>query len=165
MDTREIEIIMSNDVCGYIFSSLIRERKEILEEYISSREIGISKITGEQLHNFPTEFVPSDDVFIFLIGDRPGYPNATYLIDYDEYDPETSDIGFPPGAKDRLNILLDTLADMFRITNAQKMVVALTECNQIETIKKIKISELYDVIHADFEEYQAPPDTLYEITV
>jgi len=54
---------------------------------------------------------------------------------------------------------------MIRIANAQKMVVALTECNQIETVKKIRLSELYDVIHADFEEYQAPPDTLYEITV
>jgi hypothetical protein len=165
VDTREIEAIMSNDVCGYIFPSLSREKEEILEEYISSKEIGISEITAEQLYNFPTEFIPSEDFFAFLIGDRPGYPNATYLIDYDEYDPETSDIGFPPGAKVRLNILLDTLVDMFRITNAQKMVVALTECNQIDTIKRIKLSELYDVIHADFEEYQAPPDTLYEITI
>lgn len=165
MDTREIEAIMSNDVCGYISPSLSREREEILEEYISSKEIGISEITAEQLYNFPTEFTPSEDFFVFLIGDRSGYPNATYLIDYDEYDPETSGIGFPPGAKVRLNILLDTLVDMFRITNAQKMVVALTECNQIDTIKRIKLSELYDVIHADFEEYQAPPDTLYEITI
>lgn len=156
---------MSNDVCGYISPSLSREREEILEEYISSKEIGISEITAEQLYNFPTEFILSEDFFVFLIGDRPGYPNATYLIDYDEYDHETSDIGFPPGAKVRLNILLDTLVDMFRITNAQKMVVALTECNQIDTIKRIKLSELYDVIHADFEEYQAPPDTLYEITI
>ncbi|CCK17536.1 hypothetical protein BN136_3546 [Cronobacter universalis NCTC 9529] len=56
------------------------------------------------------------------------------------------------------------LSDIFSITNAQKMLVALTECSQIETIKKIKLCELYDVIHKDFELYQGPPDTLYEIT-
>lgn len=42
------------------------------------------------------------------------------------------------------------------------MVVSLNECEQIEIIKKI---HLYEVIHADFEKYQAPPDTLYEIIV
>ncbi|WPU24799.1 hypothetical protein RI049_08690 [Cedecea neteri] len=156
---------MSNDICGYVFPSVVHETKINLEEYMSSREVGISKITEEQLYSFPVEFIPSDDVFIFIIGDRPGYPNATYLIDYDEYDPETSDIGFPPGAKARLEILLDTLADMYRITNAEKMIVALTECNQIEIITKLKLSELYNVIHTDFEAYLSPPDTLYEITV
>jgi hypothetical protein len=45
------------------------------------------------------------------------------------------------------------------------MVVSLNECEQIETIKKIHLSDLYEVIHADFEKYQAPPDTLYEIIV
>ncbi|CCJ72182.1 hypothetical protein BN137_1547 [Cronobacter condimenti 1330] len=44
------------------------------------------------------------------------------------------------------------------------MLVALTECSQIETIKKIKLCELYDVIQADFELYLGPPDILYEIT-
>lgn len=39
----------------------------------------------------------------------------------------------------------------------------MTECNHIEKIKKIKFSEMREVIHADFEAYQAPPDTLYEI--
>lgn len=45
------------------------------------------------------------------------------------------------------------------------MVVSLNECEQIETVKKIQLSDLYEVIHADFEKYQAPPDTLYEIIV
>ncbi|MEX6162710.1 hypothetical protein AB6G16_14420 [Proteus mirabilis] len=95
---------------------------------------------------------------------RPNYPNATYLIDYLDYAPE-AEIGFPCGAKERLNILLNVLGDIFVMTGAQKMVVALTECNQIEKVKRIKLSEMRDIIHADFEEYQAPPDTLYEIIV
>ena len=52
---------------------------------------------------------------------------------------------------------------MIKITHASKMVVSINECDQIQTIKKIKFAEMRDVIHADFAKYQAPPDTLYEI--
>lgn len=156
---------MSNDVYGYLSPSLGSGEMIALRQYISESSVNIQLITAAELYGYPSNFAPTDDLFIFDIADGPNSINATYLIDYDEYDPETSDIGFPPGAKDRLNILLDTLVDMIKITNAQKMIVALTECNQIETIKRIKCSEIYDVIHADFEEYQAPPDTLYEITL
>lgn len=156
---------MSNDVYGYLVPSLGVNEAATLERYISESSLNIRSIKSDELFGYPPDFIPANNLFIFDIGDGPNSINATYLIDYDEYDPETSDIGFPPGAKDRLNILLDTLVDMIRIANAQKMVVALTECNQIETVKKIRLSALYDVIHADFEEYQAPPDTLYEITV
>lgn len=156
---------MSNDVSGYITPPLTPAVKDILASYIFQREIGIYRIHKNELYNFPADMLPVDDAFIFSIGDRPGYPNATYLIDYDEYAPEKLHMGFPPRGKDRLTILLDTLVDMIKITNAKKMVVALTDSNQIETIKKIKLSDLYDVIYSDFEEYQGPPDTLYEITV
>ena len=157
---------MSNDVRGYIElldgADLAPSINAIEQKY----DIGIGAITNDELYNFPPSTLPDSNRinFIFVIGDDNQYYNASYLIDYLDYAPE-ADIGFPVGARDRLNILLDTLAEMFKTTNAQKMVVALTDCNQIETIKKIKLSELYDVIHADFEEYQAPPDTLYEITV
>lgn len=155
---------MSNDVYGYIEPIPGRVETALLNEYISDCSVRIQTITEKGLFNFPREMMPASDVFLFDIADGPNSINATYLIDYYEYDPETSDIGFPPGARDRLNILLDTLNDMFRITNAQRMVVVIAECNQIETIRKIKISDLYNVIHADFEGYQAPPDTLYEIS-
>lgn len=156
---------MSNDVCGYLVPSPGVNEEVALRKYISNSNLNIQLIKSDELFGYPSEFIPTGDVFIFDIADGPNSINATYLIDYDEYDPETSDIGFPPRGKDRLNILLDTLVDMIKLANAEKMVVALTECNQIQTIRKIKLSELYDVIHADFEEYQAPPDTLYEITV
>lgn len=156
---------MSNDVYGYIKPVLKESYLALLQCYIENSSINIQLITKEELFNYPSEYYPEDNCFIFDIADGSGSINATYLIDYCEYDPETSDIGFPSDPKERLNILLDTLVDMIKITNAEKMVVAITECNQIETIKRIKLSELYQVIHADFEEYQAPPDTLYEIIV
>lgn len=157
---------MSNDVRGYIELSNgvdVTPLKTFIEK---KYDIGIGPINSDELYNFPPTALPDSNKinFIFAIGDDNEYYNASYLIDYMDYAPE-ADIGFPTKAKDRLNILLDTLVDLIKITHATKMMVALTECNQIETIKKIKLSELYDVIHADFEEYQAPPDTLYEITV
>lgn len=155
---------MSNDVCGYIYFSLSQEVMGDLQDYIYKSEVGITQINKEELYNFPEYLLPTECSYIFLIGDRPNYPNASYLIDYNDYCPG-SDIGFPVQAKERLEILINILSDIFRIANATKMVVAITECNQIQTIKKVKLSELCDVIHADFEESQAPPDTLYEITV
>ncbi|NKG31771.1 hypothetical protein FVB43_17220 [Erwinia rhapontici] len=156
---------MSNDVCGYLEPALGFNEMVSLMEYIENSQLNIRPIKAGELFNYPSEFFPKDAFFLFDIADCHGAINATYLIDYDQYDPDSSDIGFPGDPKERLNILLDTLVDMIKLTNAEKMVVAMTECNQIETIKKITLSELYDVIHADFEKYQAPPDTLYEITV
>ncbi|WP_109399425.1 hypothetical protein [Proteus sp. TJ1640] len=155
---------MSNDICGYIEPPLNKKASDNLKRYIESQNIGITNISKDELYNFPDEFLPSKDSYIFLISDRTDYPNATYLIDYLDYAPE-AEIGFPCGAKERLNILLDVLNDIFIVTNIQKMVIALTECNQIEKVKRIKLSEMRKIIHADFEEYQAPPDTLYEIMV
>ncbi|QXF32709.1 hypothetical protein CE143_05620 [Photorhabdus luminescens] len=155
---------MSNDVCGYLEPILDSDTNIALDDFISNSKLGIQAIPRNELYNYPDNFTPNSDCFIFLIGDVPGYPNATYLTDYYQYDPETVDIGFPANPKERLDILITTLLDMIKITKATKMVVSITECEQIETIKKIHVSEMRDVIHADFEIYQAPPDTLYEIT-
>ncbi|ENG4187405.1 hypothetical protein ABN306_21665 [Providencia huaxiensis] len=155
---------MSNNVYGYLQPEIGTTIDfNLLEKYMADTPLNIRVITKMELFNYPAEYLPEDGCFIFDIADGKNSINATYLIDYLEYDPETADIGFPPDPKERLNILLDTLSEMIKISNAKKMVVSLNECEQIETIKKIRVFELYDVIHADFEEYQAPPDTLYEI--
>ncbi|AZK63877.1 hypothetical protein [Pectobacterium versatile] len=154
---------MSNDVFGYIYPSPIGDDYKKLTDYISNLDIGVFRISKDELYNIPLEMIPEDDVFAFLIGDRPDYRNATYLIDYCEYDPDSSTIGFPSNPKDRLNILLNVLVDFFLIVNPDRMLVALTDSSQIERIKKIRSSEIYDVIGGDFEIYQEPPDTLYEI--
>ncbi|HHE6471086.1 TPA: hypothetical protein ACPFI9_003757 [Providencia rettgeri] len=155
---------MSNNVYGYLQPEIGTTIDfNLLEKYMADTPLNIRVITKMELFNYPDEYLPEDGCFIFDIADGKNSINATYLIDYLEYDPETADIGFPSDPKERLNILLDTLSEMIKISNAKKMVVSLNECEQIETIKKIRVFELYDVIHADFEEYQAPPDTLYEI--
>ncbi|APZ05444.1 hypothetical protein [Kosakonia cowanii] len=157
---------MSNNVYGYLQPAMGSSLDLMsLGKYVGDSSLNIREITKGELFNYPLAYLPEDGCFIFDIADRRGSINATYLIDYSEYDPISADIGFPPDPKERLNILLDAFFEMIKISNAKKMVVSLNECEQIETIKKIQLSDLYEVIHADFEKYQAPPDTLYEIIV
>lgn len=153
---------MSSFVDGYIEPILSQIDLENLMDYIENSQLGIERIPKNELYNYPDYLIPSGNVFSFIIGDVPGYPDATYLTDYGEYAPD-ADIGFPTNPKERLDILINTLIDMINITNTSKMVVSMTQCNQIETIKKIKFAEMRDVIHADFAKYQNPPNTLYEI--
>ncbi|EPF5869550.1 hypothetical protein ACWQEN_002426 [Morganella morganii] len=155
---------MSNNIYGYLQPEIGSSIDfNALGKYVADNSLNIRVITKKELFNYPVEYLPGDGCFIFDISDGKNSINATYLIDYLEYDPETADIGFPSDPKERLNILLDTLFEMVKISSAKKMVVSLNECEQIETIKKIQLSDLYKVIHSDFEKYQAPPDTLYEI--
>ncbi|PIT08404.1 hypothetical protein BGI30_08870 [Snodgrassella alvi] len=155
---------MSNDVRGYINFLGDKNLTPLLISIEKKYNIGIKKIKADELYNFPSSILSSNNEakFIFIIGDDNEYYNASFLIDYLDYAPEAN-IEFPIAAKDRLNILLDVMSDLIRIANASKMVISITECNQIEIIKRINFSEMRDVIHADFEEYQGPPDTLYEI--
>ncbi len=129
---------MSSFICGYIEPILSENKLNNLSNYIKNSQLGIEKISKDWLINYPNYLIPNDNIFTFLIGDVPGYPNATYLIDYCEYAPDT-DIAFPPDPKERLDILINTLIDMIKITHASKMVVSINECDQIETIKKNKV--------------------------
>ena len=155
---------MSNDVRGYIYF-LGEENLTSLIDFIKKKyNIGIKSIGINELYNFPDSMLPNtkQKQFIFVIGDDNEYFNASFLIDYIDYAPE-ADIGFPNIAEDRLNILFNVMSEIIKITNASKMVISLTDSCEIETIKKINFSEMREIIHADFEAYQAPPDTLYEI--
>lgn len=155
---------MSNDVRGYIYF-LGEENLTSLIDFIKKKyNIGIKSIEINELYNFPDSMLPNtkQKQFIFVIGDDNEYFNASFLIDYIDYAPE-ADIGFPNIAEDRLNILFNVMSEIIKITNASKMVISLTDSCEIETLKKINFSEMREIIHADFEAYQAPPDTLYEI--
>jgi len=126
---------MSSFVCGYIEPILNENKLKSSSDYIKNSKLGIEKISKDWLVHYPDYLIPNDNIFTFLIGDAPSYPNSTYLTDYGEYAPD-ADIGFPTDPKERLDILINTLIDMINITNTSKMVVSITQCNQIETIKK-----------------------------
>ncbi|KAF2406607.1 hypothetical protein SAMN04490179_4443 [Pseudomonas antarctica] len=156
-------VSMSNDVCGYVHPSPSPDAWTAVDDYILESELGIFKITSAELFNYPPDFLPSKGTFVFLIGDRPGYPNATYLTDYDEYDPLTSDIGFPSKSQDRVAILLEAITEIASICKAEKIVFSISDSSQIEAVRRINMSDLYEVVLSDFEKHQAPPDTLYEV--
>ncbi len=155
---------MSNDVRGYLELPSSTSTSTLIQVIEGKCNISLGEIFYDELYNFPILERPNKNRnnFIFVIGDGPKELSASYLIDYLDYASE-ADIGFPTKGKDRLDILLKSINYLFELSKTPKMIIALTDSNQITTIKKIKLSELYDVIHADFEEYQGPPDTLYEI--
>ncbi|MCX8745334.1 hypothetical protein J3U68_07925 [Snodgrassella sp. B3882] len=154
---------MSNDVRGYIYHLGEEDLTSLIDFIEKKYNIGIKNIGINELYNFPDLMLPNKQKqFIFVIGDDNEYFNASFLIDYIDYAPETN-LGFPNIAEDRLNILFNVMSEIIKITNASKMVISLTDSCEIETIKKINFSEMREIIHADFEAYQAPPDTLYEI--
>ncbi|MCP8467944.1 hypothetical protein NK553_28800 [Pseudomonas sp. ZM23] len=153
---------MSNDVCGYIEIPKF-ENTNALKKYIEGIEIGVQEIKPEELFNYPEKLKPSESSYIFLIGDRPGSKNATYLTDYYEYDPFTSTTGFPSNPTERLKILTNTLTEMFNISKTSKMVIAITDSNQVSKIKTIKIHNFERTILDDFSINDGPPDTIYII--
>lgn len=134
-----------------------------LELYFLDCPITIREIDRKGLINYPEEYMPQEGCFVFDVSDGPNSVNPTYLIDYYEYDPIDSEIGLPTDPKERLNVLLNVLVGMVRATESKKMVVAINECEQIEHVKTMRLSECCAVIRSDFEKYQAPPDTLYQI--
>ncbi|MEQ4618518.1 MAG: hypothetical protein ABN482_10760 [Corticimicrobacter sp.] len=154
---------VSNDVFGYVQPFPAPAAYAKLMEYVTGVGVGLIRIDRKALFNFPDEALPDGDCFAFLVGDRPDYPNATYLIDYCEYDPDDFNIGFPPDPKARLKLLLDVLSNIFSLVNPDRMFVAISDSSQIETFRKIKIHEIHEEIGHDFEIHDGPPDTLYEM--
>lgn len=156
---------MSNDVCGYVFPPPSPDAWVALDKYISESDLGIFKISSAELFNYPPQLLPSEETFVFLIGDRPGYPNATYLTDYNQYDPLYSDIGFPGDPVERVKILLAAIFEIVAICECKKLVFSISDSSQIEAIKQVNFSCVVDVVLSDFERAQAPPDTLYEVSI
>lgn len=112
---------MSNNVYGYLQPDDETSLDcRSLEDYIAHNSLNIRVIKKDELINYPVEYYPEDEFFIFDIADNKDSVNATYLIDYLEYDPVSADIGFPPDPKERLNILLDVFFEMIKISNAKK---------------------------------------------
>lgn len=155
---------MSNEAFGYVCPAPSKANYRKLKNYIHRVGVGFSRIKEHERYNVPESFMEEKDKFSFVIGDRPGYPNTTYLMDcYYYYDPISSNIGFPVDPHRRLEFFLDIISNIFMLLDCKKLVIVLTDSGQIENIKSIKISEARKIIGEDFMRYQDPPDTLYEI--
>ena len=155
---------MSKEAFGYVYPLPDKDKYEALMSYVGHLGVGFSRMEKNELYNVPESFMEEKDILPFIIGDRPGYHNTTYLMDcYYHYDPISSTIKFPADPRCRLKLFLDIIVNVFTLLDCQKMIIILTDGGQVESIKKIKVSEVIKIIGEDFMRYQGPPDILYEI--
>jgi hypothetical protein len=156
---------MSNEVYGYIVSNSVSDWGCFFKAIEETTGLGIALISDKELYNFPESMLPEESTphASFIIGDRPRKKNATYLIDYQNYAPEAN-IGSPIDAGSRLRLLTSMFLTLVKESNAERFVVAITECSQIDEFKQVPIENMHELIVGDFEKYY-PPDVAYEIII
>jgi hypothetical protein len=154
---------MSNEVYGYFDVSQIANRDAFFAQLQEKTGIGIKSINFSELYGFPKYLLPTNmsRYAAFIIGDKPGKTNTTYLTDYLDYAPG-ADIGFPVSGKVRLRLLIGLLVSMILESHSRRLVVAITDSSQIEQVKDINFEDLGTTIETDFEEF-APPDCIYNV--
>ena len=156
---------MSNEVYGYFETSSVTNIDALLHLLQNETGLGIKTIPFSELYNYPQGMLPKNKrrCAAFIIGDKPGKINTTYLTDYMNYAPN-ADIGFPCNGKERLKILVNLFVSMIQKVDATRLVVAITDSSQIEEVKTVNLENLEPLIYKDFAEC-APPDCLYEVII
>lgn len=156
---------MSNFVYGYVKTvapdiQLVEKMKNIAKEHL----IGIRPINVGELYGFPEELKPSESeesIYCFDITDGPEKGSAEYLIDFVDY-AEEANFELPKKGLERLAILLEVIKDIISLENTEKVVVAMTESNEIESTLRVRLGKIADAIVNDFVEY-APPNKIYVV--
>ena len=92
---------MSLDAYGDVEIDSSVDRAKLASQIEQQTGLGFTPIPLNELYNFPEDKLPhhEKEVLCFLIGDRPGKSNATYLIEFLDYDPD-ADIGLPKAWRD-----------------------------------------------------------------
>ena len=157
---------MSNEVYGYVKSPNITDTADFFKKNEESLGIGIQEISIEELYNFPEGMLPkaNDKFFAFIVGDRPGKTNASYLTDYMDYSNE-ADIGLPRLGVERLNLLVEFFESVISRLSPDGFAVAITESNQVDFVKEVYAAELRTEIYKDFEFFQGSPDCIYSFLI
>lgn len=152
---------VTNFIYGFADFATELDETDLRQSLGENTPLGVFSERKDQLHGFPPELSPSDQAFLFAIGDSTRWPVATYLLDYQDYDP-AADIGLPISAYARLALLVTLLTRMFDDFGAIRVVVLLTLCSEVDEIKHISVKELSQTFHADCE-IESPPCLLYVI--
>ncbi len=155
---------MSNEVYGYLKKFSKTDWSEFFEEMERNSGIGIKEIPMSELHSFPQEVMPINNVgcAAFVVGDRPGKTNTSYLTDYADYDSDAN-LGLPNDGRERLDLLIGLFAIMMRECMPGRFVVLITECGQVEAVKVVEAQDLGSQIRRDFERFSAPSDYIYDV--
>ena len=154
--------LVSNDVYGFAeFTSPICSAEEIADDLQQSIGLGVVLISADELFNFTADYQPADNSMAFVVTDRPGSRNATYLVDFENYAPEAQ-IGLPTCGAQRLDLLVTAIESLFSRHHANRVCIAITDSSEIEECKAVSRSAFREVLLRDFKAL-APPCCLYDI--
>ena len=153
---------MSNEIYGFADFPVGPDLPTLTDRLGNSTPLGVFQVSEDRLIGFPFDLRPTDVSFIFAIGDSKDSMNAEYILDYQDYDPQ-SDIKLPINADERLLLLAGVLSSLFVDFKCKRIAVCLTESNQIDLIKHLNVSQITDVIKNDCSK-ESPPCIIYVIT-
>jgi len=153
---------MSTVLYGYIETESDADRPYLLRRMAHSVVAEISERSLSELYNWPFEWQPKENAFGFTVYDSKNKRSAEYLVDYVDYAPEAA-IGLPTEKDARLRVFTNAIRDLLASKGVTRLLVAVTDCNQIEDSIEIHIDEFFDVLQRNLIENQ-PPNRLYIIT-
>ena len=153
---------MSNEIYGFADFSDRPDMPTLLTTLRNLTPLGVFSVEKDRLIGFPSYSRPSINLFIFMIGDSKESMNAEYVLDYQDYDPHSA-IKLPINADERLSLLTTILSAFFKSINCVPIAVCLTENNQIDYVKHVKVSQLSKAIKDDCS-VESPPCIFYDIT-
>lgn len=152
---------MSNSIYGYIYTDNPARVAESIRGSIRATTLGVFAIEPSELRNYPMQLLPqkNENLFCFLIGDSGETWNATYLIDGYDYDP-SAQIELPRNSGERIELLARLLNDLIEQSCDRRMLVAVTDCDKIDEVKRIALRNLRDELIKDIG-IDGPPNILY----
>jgi hypothetical protein len=153
---------MSNEIYGFADLPDRPDLPTVLNALRKLTPLGVFNVSENDLVEFPSELRPNINSFVFVIGDSPESMNAEYILDYQNYDPQ-SVIRLPINADERLSLLTNILVYLFTDMNCERIAVALTECNQVDSVEHLNASQMLQVFKQDCST-GSPPCMIYVIT-
>jgi hypothetical protein len=153
---------MSNEIYGFADLPNRPDLPILLNTLGELTPLGVFTVSENDLVGFPSGLRPNINSLVFVIGDSPESMNAEYILDYQDYDPQ-SVIRLPINADERLSLLTKILSFLFTDMKCDRIAVCLTECNQIDSVKQLNASQMLQIFKEDCS-IESPPCMLYVIT-
>ncbi len=149
---------MSNFVYGYVETLNLPSVIKDIEQIVVNQPLGLITGSIDSLYNFPPSLLPhGNNVMVFSICDSKQSNTASCLLDTLDYVVDLSN-GLPRETRKRWELLLGLLSEIFKLEQVEKLYVALTEVEEIESVATLSLEELKEVT---INNYEAPPNVLY----
>ncbi len=152
---------MSNYVYGYLIASNMSTVTKDIKQIVEDHGLGLSIKSANDLINFPSCYFPtSNNALVFYVADAVGGNTAQYLLSGLNYVVEL-DNGLPQKARARYELLCDVIIKIVKLEEVEKLYIALTDNQEIESVTTVSVEKLKEIIINDFIDYGAAPNILY----